>query len=65
MKLHLDNGTVLEVSGAETQIRPLPNRQFNVDDPNTWESDRAWTFQVGHQIWTGQDNEIATITAIS
>lgn len=66
MVLHLSNGNTQKIGKEETVIVPVLGRQFNIEDPDTWESDRAWAFaQVGQDIWTGVGNETATILKIT
>jgi len=65
MILQLSNGETKSVDSAATLICPIPGKTFNIDDPATWEDDRAWVFaRVGTPIWTGKENEVATIVAI-
>jgi hypothetical protein len=66
MILHLSNGKTQKIRKEETVIVPLAGKQFNINDPDTWESDRAWAFvSVGQEIWTGVGNETATILKIT
>ncbi len=57
MTLVLANGERKTVEGRDTVIvatRPNPS----IDDPATWESDRAWLFaRVGRVVWRGQTRD--------
>ncbi len=65
MILTLENGQVVKMDSQEVLIVPLPDKTFNINDPTTWESDRAWIFaKPGTTIWTGKGNETSVIRKV-
>lgn len=65
MILTLSDGRTIHQDSAGHIITPVvPDEQFDIDNPDTWESDRAWLFaKVGKRIWTKEG--IVTIIGIS
>jgi hypothetical protein len=65
MILLLSNGQTKAVEREDVVIVPVPGKVFDIENGDTWESDRAWAFaKVGRKIWTEVGNEIAEIVRI-